>query len=307
MEKKTSKLKNEIKEIRSELREIKKDLEEIKKRFDNGQDEIDHMLKRRGYACLRRNPMNRLILPRDTDRKTEDFFYDLMKKYSFRIFLRDVIKLKKSFKIDDLTRYCNEETARNYISILLEASVLKAIDSSRYTLLSDSVISFGDTLEWFVAKVFEKEFHSPSSWGISMRNTQTGGDFDVISFVEGNFIYTEVKSSPPKHIEINEVASFLNRVEDLRPDLSLFFEDTQLRLRDKIVPMFQEEWKRRYGGDKRKRFTIQCLSEEGDNIFYIDRNIFIINSRPDIITNIGLLLRFLLQNRNSVINTGGQC
>jgi len=294
-------LKSEIEQIKIELRNMRRDLEGLKKRYhNNGCNEIKYMLRRRGYDCLRSNPKNGLILPRNFDSSTEDFFYDLMKKYSFRMFLRDVIKLRRSFKVEDLVAYCSEETVKNYIEILLDRGILEGMDSFRYRLLSDSVVSFGDTLEWFIAKIFEKEFYSISSWGINISNTQRGGDFDVISFVEGNFIYSEIKSSPPKHIEINEISSFLDRIEDLQPDLSIFFEDTELRLSDKIVPMFQEELERRSKGYGKKRFSIRGFVEEGDNIFHINEKIFIINSKPDVIRNLGFLLQYFLKNKNTI-------
>jgi hypothetical protein len=278
-------------ELEEELEQIKKELEGLKKRY---RDEILHLLERRGYVCLRSNPTEGLVLPPDCGPEAEERFYDVMKHYSFRIFMRDVIKRRRSFGLEELLQYCNEETVRNYIKVLLEIGIIKENDPAGYRLFSDSVSSFGDTLEWFVARIFEKEFHSPSSYGINMRNTRSGGDYDVIALVEGNLLYLEVKSSPPKHIESREVSSFLDRVEELRPDLAVFFEDTELRLRDKIVPMFREELTR-YG---RKNIMIRSFPDREDDVYSIGENLFVMNSRPDIVTSIGFLLKNFLQNRN---------
>ena len=278
-------------ELEEELEEIKKELEKLKER---SRGEILHLLERRGYVCLRSNPTEGLGLPRDCGPEAEERFYDVMKHYSFRIFMRDVIKRRRAFRLKDLLQYCNEETVKDYINVLLETGIVKEKDPAGYRLFSDSVSSFGDTLEWFVARIFEKEFHSPSSYGIHMRNTRSGGDYDVIALVEGNLLYLEVKSSPPKHIEKSEISSFLDRVEELRPDLAVFFEDTELRLRDKIIPMFREELKR-YG---RKGTMIRSFPDREDHVYSIGKNLFVMNSRPDIITSIGFLLKHFLQEKD---------
>jgi hypothetical protein len=285
---------NDLEEIKRELTDIRKSLEKIEKRY---QDEIPNLLQRRGYLCLRSNPKEGLILPRPCDSDTEDVFYELMKRYSFRIFLRDVLKRKRAFEVKELLQYCSEETVNNYITALLKAGIVEPHPSEGYRLCADRVTGFGDTLEWFVAKVFENEFYSPSSYGISISNTKSGGDFDVISFVEGNFLYVEVKSSPPKHVDVKEISSFLDRVEELQPDFSIFFEDTELRLKDKIVPMFQDELERRYG---REDAAINSFPDREDDWFQVGENLFIINSKPDIIVSIGKTLKTFLKNKSPV-------
>ena len=54
-------------------------------------------------------------------------------------------------------------------------------------------------------------------------------------------VYVEIKSSPPRGIERGEIGSFLARITDLLPDIAFLFNDTQLRMKDKIVLMFEEE------------------------------------------------------------------
>lgn len=285
-------MKNNLEGIKRELANIRKSLEKIEKRY---QDEIPNLLQRRGYVCLRSNPKEGLLLPRPCDSDTEAVFYELMKRYSFRIFLRDVVKRKRAFGAKELLQYCNEETVSSYIAALLKAGIVEPRASKVYRLSADRVTGFGDTLEWFVAKVFENEFYSPSSYGISISNTKSGGDFDVISFVEGNFLYVEVKSSPPKHVDVKEISSFLDRVEELQPDCSIFFEDTELRLKDKIVPMFQDELEKRYG---REDIAISSFPDRENDWFQAGDNLFIINSRPDIIVSIGQTLKTFLKNKS---------
>ena len=139
-----------------------------------------------------------------------------------------------------------------------------------------------------MANVMKREFASPASWGIRLKNSNAGGDYDVIASVEGRFIYIEVKSSPPKHIAISEVRAFVDRVQNLRPDFAIFLEDTHLRMKDKLVVMFEEEMRRRYGESAQQEYPVQRLHNE---IFSINNIIFISNTKPGIVSNIGICLK----------------
>jgi hypothetical protein len=100
----------------------------------------------------------------------------------------------------------------------------------------------------------------------------------------------EIKSSPPKQIYDKEIAAFLDRVEDLSPAISIFLVDTELRMKDKIVPMFEAELQRRYT----KPAPVARIERE---LFHIDGRIFIINSKENIESNIGKVLSFWNQSR----------
>jgi hypothetical protein len=81
---------------------------------------------------------------------------------------------------------------------------------------------------------FRREFSRPAPWGRRCKGTRFGGDFDVLSAMEGRLVYMEVKSSPPQNIEGDEVHEILlSRAAGAFP--GFFFVDTEPRLRDKIV------------------------------------------------------------------------
>jgi Holliday junction resolvase-like predicted endonuclease len=163
-----------------------------------------------------------------------------------------------------------------------------------FRLVSGPVKSFGDTLEWFMAKVFEKEFLAEVLWGIRLKNSARGGDFDLVARMEGELVYVEVKSSPPKHIEQREVISFLDRIEDLLPHIAFFFEDTELRMKDKIVPMFEEAIQQRHGQEAPTRFPVTRLKNE---LFQINHQVFIVNSKRDVIENFRVCFRDYWRSR----------
>ncbi len=153
--------------------------------------------------------------------------------------------------------------------------------------------SFGETLEWFVAEVFRRELKCEASWGITLQDTKYGGDYDVLAFVEGHMVYVEVKSAPPKHVEDTEVGAFFRRVRTLKPQMAVFFEDTELRMADKIVPMFEESLAKEYGA-RAADYPIKRLQDE---LFHINHALYIINARPDVASNFAVCLRDFLGTR----------
>jgi len=110
-----------------------------------------------------------------------------------------------------------------------------------------------------------------------------GGDYDIIAKVDGSILYMEVKSSPPKQIYQNEIAAFFDRLTDLSPEISIFFVDTELRMKDKIVLMFEEELKRRHESPPK----VVRMEKE---LFHLSDKIFIINAKDSIAANIEKVL-----------------
>lgn len=251
----------------------------IKVMGNNRANETAYMLKRRGFKILSSDPVENLILP-GIDKNSDDDIYGMLKKYSFRIFIRDAIKNRRSFSKDGLMRYSTAEWVQRYIDFLIEKGIAEAIGGSNYRLKQQGVSSFGDTLEWLMAKIFEKEFGCPAMWGVKLAGLPAGGDYDVLACVEGGLVYVEVKSSPPKNVEIAEVRAFLSRAQALKPSMAIFFEDTQLRMFDKIVPLFEEALE---GRD----FKITRLQGE---LFAVNDLLYIMNSDPDMVTNLNACL-----------------
>jgi hypothetical protein len=277
-----------LQHILKELQELRKEVQELTQVIRPDRQFVETMLRRRGFSIVKYAPIERLVLPPNCSQETEGEFYRLMKKYSFRIFLRDLITYSQTQRPELLTRYCSEDAAQQYLSTLLHHNILRQDSPSGYTFTSGAVPFFGDTLEWFVANVMKREFASPASWGIRLKNSNAGGDYDVIASVEGRFVYIEVKSSPPKHIDIPEVRAFVDRVQNLRPDFAIFLEDTHLRMKDKLAVMFEEEMQRRYGESAQREYPVRRLHNE---IFSINNIIFISNTKPGIVSNIRICLK----------------
>jgi len=254
---------------------------------------LEAMLNRRGLTPLQSVDRKDLSLIEALSTDHQDELYERLKNYSFRLVLRDVIKQQTSFRPKELTRFCSLPKVKDHITFLARLGLVHPVGKN-FRLLTGPVKSFGDTLEWFMAKVFEKEFRAEVLWGIRLKNSARGGDFDLVACMEGELVYVEVKSSPPKHIEQREVGSFLDRIEDLVPHIAIFFEDTELRMKDKIVPMFEEVLRLRHGMEAAKRFPVTRLRNE---LFQINHQVFIVNSKRDVIDNFRICFRDYWRNR----------
>jgi len=188
--------------------------------------------------------------------------------------------------------YCSEEVARGYCDLLCKMGIIKKNRNGGYQTRVSPLYSFGPTLEWFVAEMFKREFASPALYGVSIKETLSGGDFDVIASWNRRLVYVEVKSSPPRGIEQNEIVTFFSRIDELLPEVAILFNDTQLRMKDKLVVMFEEELKRRYG---EKSKTLHPVNRLVDELFHVRNRIFIINSKKDIFENFSICLGHYLR------------
>jgi hypothetical protein len=286
--KKLSRLKAEVKELRQGVTRRTQEM------LDSG-GSIQRAIKARGMQIYRQDPFDDLIFSPEASQAELTSLYQLLRHYSFRLFLRDVISKKGPFQAEGLMKYCPLEIVRHYISALRELKLAEPRDAGTFHLAKQSLSSFGPTLEWFIAQMFQREFASPAIYGVRFKETQSGGDYDVIAFWEGQLIYVEIKSSPPRGIERGEIGSFLARITDLLPDIAFLFNDTQLRMKDKIVLMLEEELDERFGASSRQRFPIERLVDE---LFHINHRLYIVNSKRDAIANFTLCLRdFLFQQR----------
>jgi len=262
--------------------------EESRTEKQTGTETVLKSLISRGFRIAHYNPPEKVLLP---EHKDTDKYYSLLKKYSFRLFLRDVIIKRHRFRKSDLTRYCNSHTAENYINFLLRTNLIENITKKSYKLVDERIDSFGDTLEWFISEILRREFLIPSLRSVKFQGLEHGGDYDIIAKLEENICFMEIKSSPPKHIHQESVKEFFYRLEDLNPEMAIFFTDTHLRLMDKINKMFRIELKER--GIKTK------ITGKENTIFDINKKLFILRSKPDIAGNLRVAIRDFYKHKNN--------
>jgi hypothetical protein len=283
----------EIQSLKKKIRSLAKEIESSRAASVEDPSPVEQMLKMRGITVFRKNSTNRLFFPSNLSPFYKNRFYQMMKKYSFRLVLRDMIKYQDGFRTHDLTHYCSSRIVQGYCALLCEMGAIIKNGKGKYRTFVSPLYSFGSTLEWFIAEVFKREFASPAIYGVSVKKTPSGGDYDVIASWNQRLVYVEVKSSPPKGVELNEISSFFSRMDDLLPEVSILFNDTQLRMKDKLVVMFEEELQKRYGRESRTLYPVERLIEE---LFHVQNHIFIVNSKKDVVENFQYCLKHYLRS-----------
>lgn len=267
------------KEMHTEINSLKTEIKRLRNSLAELTPPLGMLLKRRGFRVYKKEPSEDLLLP---EAELIDDFYSMLQKYSFRLFLRDVIKHQNLFTLERVTRYATAEVTGDYLRYLL-AIRLAEKTAGGYRLVKRPIKSFGETLEWFLSEIFRREFCADAIWGTKFKRPRIGGDYDLIAKVDGSILYMEVKSSPPKQIYQKEISAFFDRVSDLSPEIAVFFMDTELRMKDKIVPMFEEELRLRFSDPPE---VIRMEKE----LFQISDRIFIINAKDNIVRNIEKVL-----------------
>lgn len=271
---------------REEIDDLRREVSRLRRVITELTPDLASLLRQRGFTIYKSEPQDDLLL---YDSPAAQLFYDRMKKYSFRLFLRDAIRFQDGFTPEQVSRYASPEVTAEYIDFVLDLCLIEE-HGREFRLTRRPIRSFGATLEWFVAEVFKREFRSEAIWGVKFRKIRSGGDYDVIAKINGSILYMETKSSPPKQVYAREISAFLNRINDLQPALAVFFMDTQLRMKDKIVPFFEEDLDRRY---KAPPAVVRMEKE----LFHIDNRIFIINAQGSIAANIEKVLRWYFRSR----------
>lgn len=238
------------------------------------------MLRRRGLDPRPSRP----DLPFDPKLPSDrlDAVAALLRHYAFRLFLRGAILHRAGFTPVEATRYVPPAKARAMAQACVEAGLAERTQRGRYRLLHPAR-SFGGTLEWWLARELSERLGCETAFGIRSGEAGVGGDLDVVATCEGKLIYVEAKSSPPKHVTVEEIAAFLQRVRALRPDVTLFVVDTALRLSDKILPLFAEALAR----NGSQKLEPRRLFRE---TWSLTPHLFLVNAKEELIENVSRAL-----------------
>lgn len=255
-------------------------------RAEQERQAVAFALRRRGISDVQ--PRRQGVLLPGSSRHW-DRWYALLRHYSFRLFLRDLIRLRTGARVEELARYCSRDVATEFVQALRALRMVQ-VRGAVVQLRQVDLHSFGPTLEWFIAEVLRREFGMRVDWGLRPTGAAGGGDYDVVALADEGLVYVEVKSAAPRNIEVAQTRAFVQRVATLAPDVAIFLNDTQLRMLDKLVPAIQLELDNslpQFGRFRR-------LAGE---VFVAANRLFVTNSEPDVVANLGLCLAHFLRHR----------
>jgi hypothetical protein len=235
------------------------------------------MLRRRGFFTT--PGKMRLPFPTDLEEARATELAERLSHYAFRLFLRGALQAGPAFDAEEATRYLAGAQAHAMAQALVDLELAVPLGGTRYRLLHP-VHSFGGTLEWYVAHELRWRLGFDVALNRKVHAPGVGGDLDVVAAAEGKLIQLELKSSPPKHLTIEGVSAFFDRVHALRPDLALFVVDTALRLGDRVVPMLEAVHR------QRRRDALPARRVER-GVWALGAHLYAVNARADLMANVG--------------------
>lgn len=239
---------------------------------------VYRFLRQRGFTVCQAEPFEKTIHKHIDKGWPRDEFNRHFTSYSYRIFLRDLISIRDHIHPDSFGLFIEREGVEKYLELSERLSLIERIKSGGYRFSLPDVTDIGDTFEYFVAQTLT-DMDYDTAWGVKFEGISSGGDFDVIGLAAGKLFYIETKTSPPKHVEGGEIANFLERIISLRPDFGVLLNDTHLRMKDKLVPLIEEEVEKRTGSNA----SMERLDRE---IFSLQGKVFVTNTKRDIGVNL---------------------
>lgn len=259
-----------------------------------GWDSVDDALRRRGQLVLGTGKFSDILLPleRTPALSGEDvnLFRSLFDRSSFRKLLRRLTAAHgEPVSLRALTQIAGSATA-DYVEFLRRLAIATTADSG--VVLTRAVDNIGPTLEWYVADLCQRELRGDAAWSVKLEGLPTGGDFDVLAWLAPTLVYIELKSAPPSGITDSELRHFLQRSQELKPELSILLIDTDdsidplvRRTNDLVTPLI----KRSSGilePDWQPAQPFIRPQAQFDGVGYGLRRNYFVNSRPKILTKI---------------------
>jgi len=163
---------------------------------------VEELLWQLGFPVISHGGMVQLLFPPNIASSSLVYFYRMMNRYSFRLFIRDLIQIPEGDELGALTRYCSLRTVKSYLGILAEMGIVCLADKG-YRLVR-KVPSFGRTLEWYVCEILRREFLAPAlrrpdqrRRGRSRREPGPGGQLCL-----GSYIRCQSAPSPRSSLRI---------------------------------------------------------------------------------------------------------
>ena len=147
MEDRWQRLEEEIEELKTQVADLQQRLTRLGRGGAHPANPVEINLRQRGLPLLAHGDLTRLLLPANASPEHNTRWYDLLRRYSFRLFVRDLIQVPQGSDVSVLSRYCTEATVRRYLRELQKLGVVALAEDGAYRLAAHHVSSFGPSLE----------------------------------------------------------------------------------------------------------------------------------------------------------------
>lgn len=181
---------------------------------------IEEIFKRRGRTVAKYEPIDQLLFNCPPHEFPEPQ-YHAMHSTTFRRVIAAVANATEPCGCSQIGGLgITEAQTRQYLDQAVELGMLCRL-GDRYAPARE--VTFGATLEWYVASICVNELASIAYWGVSMESLT--GDYDVVTVRDTQVGYIECKSGRFSNIYEADVAKFLERERLLAPQFSVFLAD----------------------------------------------------------------------------------
>jgi len=248
---------------------------------------IEGTLRQRGWDRVYHSSTGGLLLPRPAEGEVVERYYADLTRYHFRRLLQEVMALRTLGAA--VTRRLEERWGAGAVATSVQRFAAYGFlrrQKGTWAVTVPRGATFGDTLQWFVAQVFRREFAAPAAWDVRVGEIAAGGDFDVLTVLQGRLGYVECKGSPPYNVTAGSLARFLERLRRLRPEFAILFVDTTLRIDRNIIDNLARLWREDHGREARVARVTPGRYEIGEG-----RDLFVITGRRSLIANLRWCLR----------------
>ena len=258
---------------------------------------IQEILARRGFRMVGQGEEKHAIIPKFGDLTRDGEFHKFYNDYVFRKIMRHIVANGGLAPTSELKAICSSPRLDDFRNFLIRSGLIKNTADDKWQL-QEKVDSWGYTLEWYISGLMYQELDYVSQWGVKIDGLYAGGDYDVLSFLDGILIYIESKGQNPSKIDDSEIKNFLQRVQDLTREIAIMLVDTDSKL-DELVSYFIKiltPIEKLRSGSKDKDWTpskpIIKRLERFNEIYFYPRQIFITNSQPQILHSVQDCIRY---------------
>jgi hypothetical protein len=251
-------------------------------------------LRWRGIRVVAHSSLESVVLPKQEDQW--ETYYQSLKDYYFRRVLADLIQRKK---LDPANRsamaeHWGQQGSQKYLLRLETLGLVNRVKED-IVFTRPELDNFGQTLQWFLAMVLQREFQAEAIWNVRLEGLPGGGDFDVLALMGETLFYFETKASPPNNVTYAEIKQFLSRQEQLSSDCAMIVNDTTLLIERNILDNLLRAVRLRFHLDKEQTFAlVQSLST---GVYWVAPKLFVLNVKRELVTNLERALRFYFAQR----------
>jgi hypothetical protein len=228
-----------------------------------------------------------------------DGWLDCLGKPSVRKLIRRIVQGPGAAR-RSLQPICAEPRLSEHLQLLQDLGILTCDNET--VRATKTIDNFGPTLEWYVSKVISREFEAASCWSVQVEHIYGGGDFDVLSWMDsqGTLVYVECKSASPESVSNGEIRHFLQRCQELGPEVAIMLVDTDStlcplldRIQDILLPLQRlasgirdEDWR------PDRPFIAPIPHRDYTGLYFGLHRVFVTGSEPSITTQLRKCLRY---------------